>query len=78
MKPVIIIAMAFVLFIPSFAFAQESPDPSLYRAAAIGETLSNPETAIIIQSLGAILIMFFIILYAIKKTMTKKSLEEKK
>ena len=60
------------------SFAQESPDPSFYRATAIGETLSNPEIAIIIESLGAILIVFFIILYAIKKRMTKKSLEEKK
>jgi len=70
MKLVIIIAIAFVLLIPVSVFAQESPDPSFYRAAAIGETLSNPEIAIIIQSLGAILIVFFIILYAIKKRMT--------
>jgi uncharacterized BrkB/YihY/UPF0761 family membrane protein len=78
MKPVIIITIAFVLLIPLSVFAQESPDPSFYRSAEIGETLSNPEIAIIIESLGAILIVFFIILYAIKKTMTKKSLEEKK
>jgi len=32
-----------------------------------GETISNPEVIVIIESLGAILIVFFIVLYAIKK-----------
>ena len=43
-----------------------------------GETISNPSVMIIIESLGVILIVFFIILYAIKKRMVKKSIEERK
>ncbi len=68
--------MLFAIVIIGFvgiSFAQESPDPSLYRDAAIGETISNPEIAIIIESLGAILIVSFIIFYAIKKRMVKKN-----
>jgi len=78
MKPIVIGIIVFSVLVSIPVFAQESPDPSFYRDATIGETLSNPETAIIIESLGAILIVFFIILYAIKKRMKKKSLEEKK
>ncbi|MGY5149764.1 MAG: hypothetical protein ACW9W3_06850 [Candidatus Nitrosopumilus sp. bin_68KS] len=48
------------------------PKPSDFRDLQRGETISNPEVAIIIQSLGAILIVFFIILYAIKKRLKKK------
>lgn len=32
-----------------------------------GETLSNPEVAIVIESLGAVLIVLFIVIFAIKK-----------
>ena len=53
--------------------ADESPDPSLFRDLQKGETIPNPEIAIIIQSLGAILIVLFIIVYAIKKRVTKKN-----
>lgn len=49
------------------------PKPSDFRDLQRGETISNPEVAIIIQSLGAILIVFFIILYAIKKRMARKN-----
>lgn len=52
-------------------------DPDFKPQDFRGETISNPTVIILIQSLGAILIVFFIILYAIKKRM-KKSIEEKK
>ena len=38
-----------------------------------GETLSNPLVAILIQSLGAVLIVVFIVIYAIKKKSKGKS-----
>ena len=52
-------------------------DSSDFRGLQTGETMSNPEVAIILQSLGAILIVLFIVIYAVKKRM-KKSIEEKK
>ena len=54
----------------------QDPDfkPQNFQTA---ETLSNPLVIILIQSIGAILIVIFIILYAIKKRM-KKSIEKKK
>jgi len=52
-------------------------DPDFKPQDFRGETLSNPTVTILIQSLGEFLILFFIILYAIKKSM-KKSIEEKK
>ena len=55
------------------SFAEDSPDPSLFRDLQKGETISNPEVVIIIESLGAILIVSFIIFYAIKKRMVKKN-----
>ena len=42
-----------------------------FRGLQTGESMSNPEVAIILQSLGAILIVLFIALYAIKKRMKK-------
>ena len=65
MKTIFLILIIIGFIGPSFA--QESIDPSLYRDAQKGETLSNPEIAIFIESLGAILIVLFIILFAIKK-----------
>ena len=38
-----------------------------FRGLQTSNTVSNHETAIILQSLGAILIVLFIVLYAIKK-----------
>ena len=52
-------------------------DSSDFRGLQTGETISNPEVAIILESLGAILIVLFIVIYAVKKRM-KKSIEEKK
>ena len=47
------------------------PNPADFRGLQTSETLSNPEVAIILESLGAILIVLFIIIYAIKKKMKK-------
>jgi len=47
------------------------PKPSDFRDLQEGETISNPEVVIIIQSLGAGLIVLFIVIYAIKKRMKK-------
>ena len=47
-------------------------DSSDFRGLQTGEAISNPEVAMILQSLGAILILFFIVIYAIKKRMTRK------
>ena len=44
--------------------ADDSPRPKDFQT---GETLSNPLVVVIIQSLGAILIVLFIVIYAIKK-----------
>ena len=44
-----------------------NPKPSDFRDLQTGETISNPEVIVIIQSLGAILIVLFIVIYAIKK-----------
>ncbi len=52
-------------------------DSSDFRGLQTSETISNPEVAIILESLGAILIVLFIVIYAIKKRM-KKRIEEKK
>ena len=38
-----------------------------------GETLSNPWVAIVIESLGAVLIVLFIVIYAIKKKIKRVS-----
>jgi len=47
-------------------------DPTFFRQnLQTGETISNPEVIIIIESLGAILIVSFIIIYAIKKRRKK-------
>ena len=46
-------------------------DSSDFRGLQTGETMSNPEVAIILESLGAILIVLFIIIYVIKKRMKK-------
>jgi hypothetical protein len=46
-------------------------DSSDFRGLQTGETISNPEVAIILESLGAILIVLFIIIYAAKKRMKK-------
>lgn len=43
------------------------PKPSDFRDLQTNETISNPEVIIIIQSLGAILIILFIVIYAIRK-----------
>ena len=59
-------------------FAAESPDPSFFRDLQKGETISNPEVTIIIESLGAILIVSFIIFYYIKKRIAKKNVSETK
>ncbi len=49
-------------------------DPTFTRQnLQTGETLSNPHIVIIIESLGAVLIVFFIIFYAIKKKSKKIS-----
>lgn len=47
-------------------------DSSDFRGLQTGESISNPEVAIILQSLGAILIVLFIVIYTIKKRMKKK------
>jgi len=54
-----------------------NPNSTDFRDLQTGEAISNPEVAIILESLGAILIVFFIVIYAVKKRM-KKSIEEKK
>jgi hypothetical protein len=46
-------------------------DSSDFRGLQTGETISNPEVAIILESLGAILIVLFIVIYAAKKRMKK-------
>lgn len=47
-------------------------DPTFFRQnLQTGETISNPEVIIIIESLGAILIVSFIVIYAIKKRRKK-------
>lgn len=46
-------------------------DSSDFRGLQTGQTMSNPEVVIIIQSLGAILIVLFVVIYAIKKRMRK-------
>ena len=46
-------------------------DSSDFRGLQTSETISNPEVTIILESLGAILIVLFIIIYAIKKRMKK-------
>ncbi|KAF6244711.1 hypothetical protein [Nitrosopumilus sp. b2] len=43
------------------------PKPSDFRDLQTGETISNPEVIVVIQSLGAILIILFIVIYAIRK-----------
>ena len=43
------------------------PKPSDFRDLQTGETISNPEVIVIIQSLGAMLIILFIVIYAIRK-----------
>jgi len=49
------------------------------QSLQIGETISESGTltAIIMGSLGPILIIFFIVIYAVKKRMAKKSMEKK-
>ena len=54
------------VFMTNFAFA-EDVEPSDFRELQTGETMSNPEIAIIIESLGAGLIILFIVIFAIKK-----------
>jgi len=46
-------------------------DSSDFRGLQTSETLSNPEVAIILESLGAILIVLFIVIYAIRKRRKK-------
>lgn len=46
-------------------------DSSDFRGLQTGESIPNPEVAIILQSLGAILIVLFIVIYTIKKRMKK-------
>ena len=46
-------------------------DSSDFRGLQTGESIPNPEVAIILQSLGAILIVSFIVIYAIKKKIKK-------
>lgn len=56
-------------------------DPSFSRQSLqTGETISSVGifTAMFVDSLGPILIVFFIIIYAIKKSNAKKNIEDKK
>ena len=46
-------------------------DSSDFRGLQTGETISNHEVAIILESLGAVLIVLFIIIYATKKRIKK-------
>ncbi len=62
----LIILAVFVLFPIQLVYAS-------LESLQTGETISNPSVIIIIESLGAILIVLFIILYAIKKRMVKKN-----
>lgn len=51
-------------------------DSSDFRGLQTSGTMSNPEVAIILESLGAILIVLFILFYAIKKRKVKKDSSE--
>ena len=46
-------------------------DSSDFRGLQTGETISNPEVAIILESFGAGLIVLFIVIYAIKRRRKK-------
>lgn len=46
-------------------------DSSDFRGLQTSNTISNHEIAIILESLGAIIIVLFIVLYIIKKRMKK-------
>jgi len=72
MKTRLLIIVSILVLIP-MQLVYASPE-----SLQTGETISNPSVMIIIESLGAILIVFFIILYTIKKRMAKKSIEERK
>lgn len=54
-------------YVATLEIEKQEPKPSDFRDLQKVETIPNPEVAIIIQSLGAILIVLFIIIYAIKK-----------
>ena len=54
-------------YVATLEIEKQKPKPSDFRDFEAGETISNPEVVIIIQSLGAGLIILFIIIYAIKK-----------
>ena len=58
-------------YVATLEIEKQKPKPSDFRDLQTGETISNPEIMIIIQSLGAILIVLFIIIYAVKKRMRK-------
>ena len=58
-------------YVATLEIEKQKPKPSDFRDLQTGETISNPEVMIIIQSLGAILIVLFIIIYAVQKRMRK-------
>ncbi|MCV0431237.1 hypothetical protein [Nitrosopumilus sp.] len=58
-------------YVATLEIEKQKPKPSDFRDLQTDETISNPEVMIIIQSLGAILIALFIIIYAVKKRMKK-------
>ena len=58
-------------YVATLEIEKQKPKPSDFRDLQTSETISNPEVVIIIQSLGAGLIILFIIIYAIKKRRNK-------
>jgi len=69
----LIIFVIGIIGFTDISFAQEFPDPSSFRDLQKDETIPNIEAILIIESLGAILIAWFIVLYAIKKRIVKKN-----
>jgi hypothetical protein len=54
-------------YVATLEIEKQKPKPSDFRDLQTGEAISNPEAVMMIQSLGAGLIILFIIIYAIKK-----------
>ncbi|MCV0392708.1 MAG: hypothetical protein K5790_05365 [Nitrosopumilus sp.] len=58
-------------YVATLEIEKQNPKPSDFRDLQTGETISNPEVVMMIQSLGAGLIILFIVIYAIKKKKRK-------
>jgi len=72
---VILLALIFTIAVTTNPISAQAQNPNMKVEAPTlnpedyrkGETLSNPGVAIVIESLGAVLIVLFIVIYAIKR-----------